>query len=499
MVVIATLGELRTTQSRALISYKSAGAAMRRVKGLVLATAVLPTLGALVSSARSPEGAVSREHSVRALACQRQAEFEGPHTRSGEHSSNGYVGSDPGYGDYVKITFFVSQPVDHRIIVRQGTSDNSRLVGEFYGTSANSPKTIYFRSPVSGELLFRISRCAGNQWVSDVAQSTAPAEDGSVTTWTAHGDQARFTVAFGAGLRDEYERNAGPGNPSRRAVEDDAMRRFAPEVRLHPDDRYMPASVPWYLARVRMRWHRISIGPLWGDKNILKREVNVQSLVSQNYKGNPSGSGRESTNYFIQIHGGDREATRRGDLGSAEVYAHIRPAPGGSPRFDIQYWFLYPYNADITGPILSPAHEGDWEHITVRLSPDLQRVDSVFFAAHKSNAGWLPAESVSFNDGHPVVYSAKHSHATYPKAGRQERGIWISLPDDHTKDGGPIWRTWERVVRVGEIGAPEPGQEWVNYNGLWGERGFFVLNPFSTHGAPGPAFQSWWYDDNDPP
>src|SRR5690349_10808938 len=77
-----------------------------------------------------------------------------------------------------------------------------------------------------------------------------------------------------------------------------AVYRFAPLVRLHPDDVYRPTSVPLYLAHVQMRRHR----PWWFDVHILGPGwVDVQSLISQSSGGQHSGRGTARTDFFLEI------------------------------------------------------------------------------------------------------------------------------------------------------------------------------------------------------
>ena len=90
------------------------------------------------------------------------------------------------------------------------------------------------------------------------------------------------------------------------------------------------------------------------------------------------------------------------------------------------------------------------------------------------------------NDGRPIVYSAINSHASYPWAGKQSRGI--ELPDDNTADGGVEWDSRQNAVNLGEKLYPRKGMEWLQYSGRWGEMG----NTNFTHGPYGPAYQSWW-------
>jgi len=297
------------------------------------------------------------------------------------------------------------------------------------------------------------------------------------------------------------------------AFEDELISRFAPVVKLYPDDEYRPASVEWYLARVRMRYDHAGCE----DCQILDLgSVNLTTLLAQaheektavlcthngNYHYSRSGAPDEShrTDFFLQIpNNADEETTRRGSLAAAKCYAHARKAPIiHHPSFiDVQYWFFYPYNGPIDSTDLF-AHEGDWEHITVRVDEDGQTIHRIYFAAHDNEGRWYdqgsPGTGYSLSGTHPVVYSARHSHASYPWAGKWAR---VGLPDDHTAEG-PVWDTLNSVLNLGEGDLPKTGREWVQYTGHWGEIGGVGF----TTGPYGPAFQGSWSADpiaNDDP
>lgn len=276
---------------------------------------------------------------------------------------------------------------------------------------------------------------------------------------------------------------------------------YAPEVRLHPDDLFQPSSVPWYLNHVRMRRHRTSIGPLWRDIQILdKGQVYIGSLVNQLSGGQSSGSGNKATNFFLEIEG-DRDRVIRGNVYTAPCYVHYRKAPNGLDN-DIQYWFFYPYSGDIAlldeGPDVNIAHEGDWEHITVRVDRNWHHIVKIFYAVHDDILSVSADEPFNFNYdlnllAHPIVYSAKHSHASYPIAG-EIKEFWAN---DHTADGGIIWKTWQNLILLGTKDNPLNGQMWLKYTGRWGEIGGNLtrLLTQATSGPYGPAFQDSWHND----
>ena len=99
---------------------------------------------------------------------------------------------------------------------------------------------------------------------------------------------------------------------------------------------------------------------------------------------------------------------------ASQCVVYGRVVPSGDYTY-LQYWFFYVYNN------WENEHESDWEMITVELDKDMipQRVG---YSQHtKVPSIWkggevVPWEKVEEN-GHPVVYVAKGSHASYPTSG----------------------------------------------------------------------------------
>ena len=164
-----------------------------------------------------------------------------------------------------------------------------------------------------------------------------------------------------------------------------------------------------------MRRHRA----WWPDVEILDPfEVTVETLISQSSGGQHSGAGSSRTNFFLEI-AVNVDETRRGRLAVAKCYVHVRRAPVPSEGWDIQYWFSYAYNGDITTGA-DFEHEGDWEHITVRLDDD-NLADEVAYYQHYCQPEiktWEEMETgfgtrTGLDEGtHPIVFSAKGGHAS---------------------------------------------------------------------------------------
>lgn len=219
------------------------------------------------------------------------------------------------------------------------------------------------------------------------------------------------------------------------------LRKFAPLVRLHPDDDYRPASIDWYLERS----HMMKALRRFTDKG----EVDRRKIGD--YK---------DPNWSIKLADDD---DRRGDLAAAMCYGH---AIEHSRYMELQYWFFYPYNGPMWG---FGTHEGDWEHISIKVVDG--KAVKYFFATHTDGDTHEPNEMLT-DQGHVVVFSAKHSHASYKSKGKQERK---HLPDDHT-DFGQAWETWRRLERI------DRRLGWIRYPGRWGS-------------IKGPAHQGAWRGD----
>lgn len=271
------------------------------------------------------------------------------------------------------------------------------------------------------------------------------------------------------------------------------LKQFAPEVRLHPREKYLPTSVEWYLERAELwlhrRWHR--------DEIILRRGQVDASALESRAQPSDDGAKADGRQLFLRIpdHRDRLGLPVNGEI-EAPCYVHLRAAADSSHEFEIQYWFFSAYN----GGDWHRTHEADWEHITIRVTdgpaPELLRI---FYSAHAQvEGGWVePADgqdaSHGFHvnaEGKPIVYSARGSHASYPSQGNQRR--WWK-PDDFTGTGGAVWHTASHLAYVAIGSEPLSGHEWLRYPGRWGGLRS-VLNPmFTSHGPRGPAHQRFWH------
>jgi Vacuolar protein sorting-associated protein 62 len=216
---------------------------------------------------------------------------------------------------------------------------------------------------------------------------------------------------------------------------------------------------------------------------------------------------------FAKYNGGEfylqpDESVYNGSMEGAPYYVRIRKVDKAEHDNDdvveIQYWFFYPYNGAVMK--LFGAHEGDWEHVKVRVDVSSRRILKIYFAAHGSAEGrWVSASTKTpypdrdtymlrtdeQGNDRPVVFSAWHTHASYPSRQRYYRlkGFVVDYPF-----GG---RTWDGQVKLVSVDPrllegpllQEPA--WLRWRGRWGSTQESI--PHVTSNSPdGPMWSKGW-------
>lgn len=346
-------------------------------------------------------------------------------------------------------------------------------------------------------------------------------------------DGARIQRTFAREVSREFELTvaARPPLPSEDVdrdglhdiLEDELALKFAPVVYLHSDEDCFPSAVTTYLQWVSMRFHHAGCS----DCEILNRfdlcaEVasgNLNVINQQKHRGKKglgicahtgnarsSGGGSRTGFFFEIVEGGLKGFVRSGipyeSRSKWKCYAHVRRSRVAM-HIDITYWFFYAYNGTIEELLridVPSAHEGDWERITVRVAPDHETIQAIFFSAHKDEGRWFgPDEDENFEidpaTGRPVVYVAWRSHACYPKPGTYRRPLPIPITISDRTDRGYRHDFVNGIQRIGSFEHPLSGQEWIRFSGRWGEIGeewLLFEGLENTTGPFGPAYRDIW-------
>ncbi|EMS50099.1 hypothetical protein TRIUR3_09038 [Triticum urartu] len=157
------------------------------------------------------------------------------------------------------------------------------------------------------------------------------------------------------------------------------IQHYGPTLYFHPKEVYLPSSVAWYFKN--------------GAKIFKKGGGAVGEEIDAEGSNLPGG-GWNDGEYWMDIPGGKRrQAVIRGDIESAELYAHVKPAMGGACT-DVAMWVFCPFNGPARlklGPINLPLgttgqHVGDWEHFTLRVSNFTGELMAVYYSQHSGGS-----------------------------------------------------------------------------------------------------------------
>jgi hypothetical protein len=175
----------------------------------------------------------------------------------------------------------------------------------------------------------------------------------------------------------------------------------APIAYLDQRERYKLSSALWYVKQVRVT-----------DKSGLDLPA---------FGNLPSGKKGEK-NWMYVPKDPQYNTVVAGNTSIAQTYVFVKYGVEGLYT-DIFYWFFYPYNGPGTAETYLEAgrhfetypigiHEGDWEGIQVRLTPD-RKVEKVGLKRH-GTPFWYQPEEILWEGTHPIFFPSRNGHAATP-------------------------------------------------------------------------------------
>ena len=311
----------------------------------------------------------------------------------------------------------------------------------------------------------------------------------------------RFTVRkFRGEDGTDYLANPTPNVP-------ETVVKYAPMVYLHPDEKYWPENPVTFIHNSSLNWFHeggcgyqevAARGSVQAAR--LGKESSTPYTASPDFPTinrascvpipgiefqaddytRPWDEKRKDYNSFWKDSFYEREGFYLDQDDSDSVRQGIKSIPGNLiypgaqvfyeyvPGQYVTYWFFYAYDDftfphPVLGNVSLQHHEGDWERISVQLdSSDLPL--NVFYYSHSDGqiAYWQTIDK--YEGTHPVVYSAKGSHASYPSEGLQQTQCYRDICAHDSTARGPQWLTWENLQKV-------EAQPWYNFGGAWGAVG----------------------------
>jgi hypothetical protein len=264
---------------------------------------------------------------------------------------------------------------------------------------------------------------------------------------------------------DAPDSTAAAADPAQRLAE-----RFAPLVYLARGDKFGPTTAEEFLASSDLMFSNTPGCP----DPVVASDVDPSLLTSgyseyesidrcskdgKTWRTNESSkpSDRDGIGFYLNL-----DDSAYGGAGVSSP-AYVQYERGSY----VMFWLLYARNDAPSGPVYLFDHEGDWERVAVLLDKQDEPRNVVYFGHEgKCKVPWSDAPK---EQGHPVAYSAKGTHASYPEPGTHRAGI------DETSAGNR-WQTWEKLRFV----ADEP---WRGYGGGWGDvgQGEHATGPAGPH------------------
>lgn len=258
-----------------------------------------------------------------------------------------------------------------------------------------------------------------------------------------------------------------------------AMAKAAPIMYFDTDEAYLPSTVEFYLQRVGLwsqikREWQIPNGQLWdaasGDM--------TRTALSIFPRSSPDSESHDS-DYCLRIPDQQDGAPNRADVPNKSDSAYLAILPGhpqDAPFYvnakfapaqnatDLVCWGFFPYNGggmfklEVAGVAhyidLSPLgeHEGDWEHVLIRVDNNTLAPTQVYMSAHDGGA-WIDLSELGRDaeTGRYEIYMSKHGHASYANAGD-------NLSNEH--DQGELWTIGlvNRCSKGLKINLGDPGR-----------------------------------------
>eukprot|EP01024_Parvocaulis_polyphysoides_P048831 TRINITY_DN467_c1_g1_i1.p1 TRINITY_DN467_c1_g1~~TRINITY_DN467_c1_g1_i1.p1 ORF type:complete len:437 (-),score=32.04 TRINITY_DN467_c1_g1_i1:393-1703(-) len=245
--------------------------------------------------------------------------------------------------------------------------------------------------------------------------------------------------------------------------------KFAPVFHLHPDEKYLPCSVGWFLQRAKLidtKTQNVIV------KNGLLTPPYLHQITQQ----------YQTSGIELRIQQEDRQGMHVSELNqNAPVYVHVKEVVNEYSHIEaieINYISFYAYNGEYNLMGVSAFavghHEGDWEHVTIRCHPRTGLLLGVWYNAHRSREGsWKSANQVAVDvtSGRISVYVALNGHGTYPESGTFHRLFYVA--NDRTSCQGIKWIP-QKFIQLQP--RPKTGVSWVGPRGILqvNSRGFSV-------------------------
>ncbi|KAG7663669.1 VPS62 [[Candida] subhashii] len=251
---------------------------------------------------------------------------------------------------------------------------------------------------------------------------------------------------------------------------------YCPVVYLYSEERYLPYDIQQYVTNFNATYGN---GTIIADNLTLKKlgklpksqDIYLSSL--QDFTKNPEWiTGLKNKPNLVNGEIKDAPAT-------------LIVVDKGNGWIDAYWFYFYSFNL---GPFVMGQgpygnHVGDWEHSLVRFYKGEPII--VWMSAHGGGGAFYYHNLEKYDDSnHPVIFSARGTHANYPSVGQHPHDLPYGILSDFT-DRGPLWNPSKNYLgytfdgkriypTTKNANSKHSGREleygnWLSYSGHWGD------------------------------
>lgn len=253
----------------------------------------------------------------------------------------------------------------------------------------------------------------------------------------------------------------------RSEIIDKAVKKFKPIIYLDSQSNYFPIDFNDYIREAKLK--DAKTGEVITNNYLTPEKLNT--LINKYpYLNNE--------NYTLFLPDGKNSSVfkRKSEYELEQTPLYVSILPTKDPNeFYIRYIHMYAYNGDIKVGCCfkTGSHYADKEHITVHVRYNSIIRDTeivrIYYSRH-SGGVWLdpnsssnnPDDIIQFNDSHPVVYSAYHSHASYNNDLTNHYRFWCFVKDPCDK--GYLWNP-KRLIVLEDNNSKNKDTQWINFRG----------------------------------
>ena len=264
---------------------------------------------------------------------------------------------------------------------------------------------------------------------------------------------------------------AGGDSPDRQL-----LKKYAPVLALHPDERFQPTKVQSFVADSQLERFtgtaqaQVPLDAFWTVVDPDPEPGGLPQPGSGIYRLNQSTC---SASAALAGRACYADAWAAG-AGADAVYGRVART---ADRVVLQYWLFYYDNPLLLPPtpvgVFWQSHEGDWEQVNVVLDDHEHPLEAAY-SQHCSGQRLSWARVDKEQGTHPVAYVALGSHANYFTPGAF---AITCLPPAVAAILPPSIPVLDRAATGGVVVAPNvhtiEGKAWSTFTGFWGESEYF--------------------------